>query len=158
MLPTYKDSYTLCICKPNIIYNASITTIQAFVLCFWSRDLVITSSHYWDNIYPGLLLICDKIPQTNINEHPWLSMFKCIHWCRKRGIDEQMYTIVDIPGHPGKRRGVGVALSLALSGIFGEFSKFKSSSVGLEKRSDFFWVKQHYFHPNFHGGMFIPFL
>ena len=38
---------------------------------------------------------------------------------------------------PGKRKGVEVAPSLALSGVFGEFSKFKSSSVGLEKRSDF---------------------
>jgi len=44
---------------------------------------------------------------------------------------------VDTPGHPGKRRGVGVTLSSAFSGIFGEFSKFKSSSMGLEKRSDF---------------------
>ena len=44
---------------------------------------------------------------------------------------------MNTPGHPGKRRGVGVAPSLALSGVFGEFSKFKSSSVGLEKRSDF---------------------
>ena len=55
----------------------------------------------------------------------------------KRSIDEQKYTIVDTPGHPGKKKRVGVALSLALSGVFGEFSKFKSSSVGLEKRSDF---------------------
>ena len=53
------------------------------------------------------------------------------------GINEQRYTIVDTPGHPGKRRGVGVAPSLAFSGIFGEFSKFKSSSASLEKRSDF---------------------
>jgi len=45
--------------------------------------------------------------------------------------------MMDTPEHPGKRREVGVAPSLAFSGIFGEFSKFKSSSVGLEKRSDF---------------------
>ncbi len=44
---------------------------------------------------------------------------------------------MDTPEHPGKRRGVGVALSSAFFGIFGEFSKFKSSSASLEKRSDF---------------------
>jgi len=48
-----------------------------------------------------------------------------------------MYTIVDTPGHHGKRKGAGGRLSSAFFGIFGEFSKFKSSSVGLEKRSDF---------------------
>ena len=56
---------------------------------------------------------------------------------KKKGIDEQRYTIVDIPGHPGRGKELGLPLSLAFSGIFGEFSKFKSSSVGLEKRSDF---------------------
>ena len=93
------------------------------------------------------------------------------HQCSSLVINVQMYTLMSKKVHRWtkiynswhtwtslKEKRSWVAPSLALSRVFGEFSKFKSSSVGLEKRSDFLWVKQHYFYPNFHGGMFIPFL
>ena len=74
--------------------------------------------------------------QAQINKIDTQKTDKLLSICDRALLALSYYDIIT-RSDPGKRKGVGVALSLALSGVFGEFSKFKSSSVGLEKRSDF---------------------
>ena len=147
------------IVSPDIIITGHIARLDGYVL----HDQVIKKSKRFISI---LRWKSTSWFITHMSENTTMR-----HQCSSLVINAQMYTLMSKKGHRWTKiynswhtwtswkeeRGWGCPEFGTFPGIRWVF-KIQISSVGLEKRSDFLWVKQCYFHPNFHGGMFIPFL